>query len=90
MKSKVIPLVAAVFILGGCLVRSTPRGGVEIIPILPTIVEIGDDSYYEHNGYHYFYTNERWYYSDRRDGARRELPRDHWPRETRHRGHDRD
>lgn len=85
MKSRVVVLMSSVFILTACLVRSTPGGGMEVIPILPTVVEIGDDNYYEHNGYHYFYSNDRWYYSDRRDGNRRELPRDHWPRETRHR-----
>lgn len=88
MKNRVIVLLSSVVILTACMVRSTPRGGLEIIPILPTVVEIDDDSYYEHNGYHYFYTNERWYYSNSRNGRRSELPRDHWPRETRHRGRD--
>ncbi len=46
-------------------------------------------SYYGYNGYHYFYTGDRWYYSSARDGQRSELPRSHWPRETRHRGWDR-
>lgn len=89
MKSKVVLLMSSVFILTACMVRSTPSGGLEIIPILPTVVEIDDDSYYQHNGYHYFYTNERWYYSNERDGRRTELPRSHWPRETRHRGRNR-
>jgi len=86
MNNKLLGLMASVLILAGCMVRSTPGGGLEVIPILPAVVEIGDDSYYEHNGYHYFYTNERWYYADSRDGRRSELPRDHWPKETRHRG----
>lgn len=86
MKSRMVVLMFSVFILGACMVRSTPGGGVEVVPFLPAVVEIGDDSYYAHNGYHYFYTNNQWYYSNSRNGSRRELPRDHWPQETRHRG----
>lgn len=86
MKSKLVVLMASVVILAGCMVRSTPGGGVEVIPFLPAVVEIGDDSYYEQDGYHYFYSNDRWYYSNSRDGRRSELPRSHWPKETRHRG----
>jgi len=60
---------------------------MEVIPILPVILELDvDQPYYEQSGYHYFYSNDRWYYSDSRNGARRELPRSHWPRETRWRG----
>jgi hypothetical protein len=89
MNRKMVVLMSSVFILTACMVRSTPGGGVEVIPILPTIVELDLDvsePYYEHNGYHYFYTNERWYYSNSRGGHRSELPRSHWPRETRRRG----
>jgi hypothetical protein len=92
MNNKVIALAFSTFILTSCMVRSTPGGGVEVIPILPTVVELDMDvaePYYEHNGYHYFYTNQRWYYSSTRNGDRRELPKSHWPRETRRRGGDR-
>ncbi|MBL0313360.1 MAG: hypothetical protein IPP78_11755 [Holophagaceae bacterium] len=92
MKNKGIVLAFSVLILTSCMVASRPGGGVEIVPILPTIVELDLDArepYYEHNGYHYYYTNERWYYSSARDGERRELPRSHWPKETRRRGGDR-
>ncbi|MBK8724492.1 MAG: hypothetical protein IPL96_00195 [Holophagaceae bacterium] len=86
MKNGLLVLAAAGVLLTGCVVAHRPGGGVEVIPILPVVVEIGDDDYYEQGGYHYFYNNDRWYYSDRRDGGRRELPRSHWPKETRRRG----
>ena len=89
MRSKVVVLMSSVIILTACMVRSTPGGGVEVVPILPTVVELDFDAsepYYEHNGYHYFYTNERWFYSNTGNGRRAELPRSHWPRETRRRG----
>ena len=86
MKSKVIVLMSSLLILTACMVAHRHGGGVSIIPMLPTIVEVGDDNYYAHDGYHYFYTNEHWYYADARDGRRSELPRSHWPRETHRRG----
>ena len=79
-----IPFIA--LMLGGCFVTGRPGGGVEIIPILPAIVEVDMDSHYEYSGYHYFYDNDRWYYSNSIGGSRRELPRSQWPREIRHRG----
>ena len=74
--------VPALVLMTGCIVESRPGGGVDVVPILPSVVEIGPDGYYPHQGYHYFYTGDRWYYSDRRDGVRHELPRSHWPREV--------
>lgn len=85
MKNRVRVLMASVFILAGCVVTGRRGGGVEVIPILPTVVELDVDGYYTYGGYRYFYSNDRWYYSSR-DGARCELPRSHWPRETRRRG----
>lgn len=82
--SVIVPMISAL-ILSGCMVAPRRGGGVEIIPILPVTVEIGDESYYEYEGYHYFYVNDGWQYSATRNGPRRELPRSHWPRETRHR-----
>lgn len=77
--------VSSLVILSACIMAPRPGGGVDIIPILPSVVELGDDSYYTQGGYHYFYTNEQWYYSPTRDGRRRELPRSHWPKETHYR-----
>ncbi|MDP1918660.1 MAG: hypothetical protein Q8L14_20595 [Myxococcales bacterium] len=89
MTNKMIVLMSAVFMFSACVVAPRHGGGLTIIPILPTIVEIDDDAYYAQGGYHYFYSDDRWYYSDSRNGRRSELPRSHWPRETRRRGHSR-
>jgi len=86
MKARVIVLISSVLFLTSCLVAPRRGGGLQIIPILPTVVEVDADSYYYQDGYHYFYTGDRWYYSDSRNGFRSELPRSSWPRETRHRG----
>ncbi len=86
MKSKMIVLMSSAFLFSACMVAPRHGGGLTIIPILPTIVEIDDDAYYTQGGYHYFYTDDRWYYSDSRNGHRSELPRSHWPHETRRRG----
>lgn len=86
VKSRLIILASSVFILTSCVVANRRGGGIEVIPILPGIVEIGDDSYYHHDGYHYFYSNNSWQYSTSRNGPRSQLPKSHWPRETRHRG----
>jgi hypothetical protein len=86
MRSKVMVPVFSLLLLSACMVTTRRDGGLEVIPILPTVVEIDSDNYYAHGGYHYFYDNERWYYSSSRNGQRSELPRSHWPRETRRRG----
>jgi hypothetical protein len=88
MKTKLVVLMFSAFLLSACVVAPRRGGGIEVIPILPAVVELGGDGYYAHGGYHYFYTNERWYYSNARNGNRSELPRSHWPRETRYRGSD--
>ena len=85
MKTKLVVLMCTAFLLSACVVAPRRGGGVEVIPILPAVVELDGDGYYAHGGYHYFYTNERWYYSNSRHGTRSELPRSHWPRETRRR-----
>lgn len=86
MKSKMLVVTCSILMLSACLVAPNRRGGLDIIPILPAIVEVDSDSYYTHGGYHYFYTDDRWYYAETRDGRRMDLPRSHWPRETRRRG----
>ncbi|GLH73413.1 hypothetical protein GETHLI_19150 [Geothrix limicola] len=87
-RNLVVPLFSLV-LLSGCMVAPRMGGGLEIVPILPVVVEVDADSYYAHGGYHYFYNDDRWYYSETRDGRRMELPRSHWPRETRRPGWDR-
>ncbi|MFZ1377350.1 MAG: hypothetical protein WAS25_12225 [Geothrix sp.] len=89
MNGKVIVPVFSLLLLAGCVVAPAPGGGLQVIPILPTLVEVDYDNHYEHGGYHYFYTDDRWYYSSSRSGRRSELPRSHWPKETRRRDHDR-
>jgi len=84
----IVPLLS-VLLLSACMVVPHRGGGLEVVPILPTVVELDSDGYYAHGGYHYFYADERWYYSDSRNGRRMELPRSHWPRETHFRGGER-
>ena len=56
MRNPILVAVSLVLVLSGCLVAPRRGGGLEIIPILPLIVELGDGPYYEHQGYHYFYS----------------------------------
>lgn len=87
MKPKMVLPLLSLLLLAACVVAPRHGGGLEIVPILPAIVEVDADSHYSHGGYHYFYSDDRWYYSDTRDGRRSELPRSHWPHEThRYRG----
>ncbi|MDP2007132.1 MAG: hypothetical protein Q8K45_15750 [Rubrivivax sp.] len=96
----VLPL--ATLLLSACVVAPAGRGpgvGVSVgiaVPALPLIVELGSDGYYAQGGYTYFYDNNRWRYAQSRSGPWVELPRSHYPRETRYRdrsdnrGRDRD
>lgn len=84
MNRNMIVGVAAAALLAGCMVASRRGGGLEVVPILPTLVELDfGEPYYVQNGYHYHYSNERWHYANSRSGPWTELPRSHWPRETR-------
>ncbi|WP_291271825.1 hypothetical protein [Geothrix sp.] len=89
MSNHVLVPAFSLLVLTGCMVAPRQGGGLEIVPILPVVVEVDSDNYYAQGGYHYFYTSDRWYYASSRNGERRELPRSHWPKETRHRGWDR-
>ena len=79
-------------LMSACVVGPPGRGpvvgvGVGIsVPTLPLIVELGSDPYYSHGGYTYYYDNERWRYANSRSGPWVDLPRSHYPRETRYRG----
>ena len=90
-KSMIVAPLAAL-LLSACVVAPPGRGhGVGIgigltVPILPLVVELGSDPYYYHGGYTYYYNNDRWRYADSRAGPWVDLPRSHYPRETRFRG----
>ena len=88
-----LAVLLGVFLFVGCVVGPGHRGsGVVVVPALPSIVVLETEPYYYHGGYHYFYQNDRWFYSNTRSGPWAELPRDRYPRETRFkgRGHERD
>jgi hypothetical protein len=88
MNLKKVALLFSAVMMTACLIRPNGHGGVDLVPILPEVVELDTDSHYVHGGYHYFYTDDRWFYATTRDGQRSELARSHWPRETRrHGGH---
>jgi hypothetical protein len=81
----VAPLAALV--LGACVVAPVGhRVGVQVAPPLPLVVELGAEPYYAQGGYYYYYHNNYWRYSDSRSGPWVDLPRSHYPRETRFRG----
>jgi hypothetical protein len=72
--------------LAGCLMMPGPGGvGVTLVPALPSIVVLGPEPYYVHQGYYYYYQNNGWYYSHSQRGPWVDLPRDHYPREVRYR-----
>lgn len=90
MKKKLIPTV----VMLGLLISSTamangPRPAVDVvvsIPLLPPIVELREEPYYNHSGYYYFFDNGRWYYARSKGGPWVDLPRGHYPKETRYKG----
>ena len=87
MKKLVLVALFAAFMLTACVVTPGPGGyGVEVAPALPAVVVLGTEPYYQQRGYYYFFQNERWHYSESRSGPWTELPRSHWPKETRHQG----
>lgn len=92
MNKSLIAAPLAALLLSACVVGPHGRGagvGVGIginVPTLPLVVELGSDPYYTHGGYTYFYDNDRWRYADSRAGPWVDLPRSHYPRETRFRG----
>ena len=87
MNARKLLLILPLLFLTACMVVPSRRGGLEVVPILPSVVELDDDSYYTQGGYHYFYTGDQWFYATTRTGPRMELPRSHWPREVRRRAH---
>jgi hypothetical protein len=95
MKKIVIATVLMVSMLSANTAMSMGRRGegpsvgvVVSIPALPSVVILGDEPYYNHSDYQYFYDNNRWYYSRSRQGPWVELPRDRYPKEIRYKGRD--
>lgn len=91
------PLTA--LILSACVVAPADHPHrVVVAPALPVIVELDAEPYYFQHGYYYYYDNSHWRYSNSRSGPWTDLPRSHYPKETRFkgrgdgrgRGHDRD
>ena len=81
----VAPLTA--LMLTACVVAPVEHGsGMVVVPALPLIVELGVEPYYYQSGYHYYYNNDRWSYSKSRSGPWVDLPRSHYPRETKFKG----
>jgi hypothetical protein len=81
----VVPLVA--LLLTGCLVTPVDqRPGVVVAPALPVIVQLDVEPYYFQSGYYYYYDNSNWRYSHSRSGPWTDLPRSHYPKETRYKG----
>jgi len=79
----IVPLTA---LLCGCVV--TPADRVVVAPALPVYVELDvREPYYYQHGYYYYYDNSHWHYSNSRSGPWTNLPRSHYPKETRFKGH---
>ena len=102
MKKILFTLFLATLLCAACVMTAGPRGtSIAIAPPLPLVVEL-TDPYYVHGGFHYYYDNDRWYYSQSQGGPWTDLPRDRYPKEVRHkdkgydqgkgwkRGHDKD
>jgi hypothetical protein len=92
MKRLWILMIITVSLLAACVVapngqRGYGSGGVVIAPLLPRVVVLDAEPYYFYSNFHYHYTNDRWYYSKSRRGPWAELPRDHYPKEVRYKGH---
>ena len=79
-------VIVPVVFVAGCLVTTNPHARpVVYAPPLPSIVVFETEPYYVHQGYHYHYQHDRWYYSRSRSGPWTSLPRDCYPREVRYR-----
>ncbi len=91
MKRILISVFIAGSLLTACAIapaggRGHRSGGVVIAPVLPPVVVLEAEPYYFYEGFHYHYTNDRWYYSQSRRGPWAELPRNRYPKEVRYKG----
>lgn len=83
-----VMLGMAGFLCAACVMTAGPRGTtVTVVPPLPLVVELVEP-YYVHAGFFYYFTNNRWYYSQHKGGPWIDLPRDRYPKEVRHKGKD--
>ena len=80
----IVPLMS--LLLTACRVTPAGGGSVVVAPALPVVVQLGTEPYYQQSGYHYYYNNDRWTYAQARSGPWQDLPRSHYPRETRFKG----
>ena len=87
MKRVLLVVLLGVFLFVACVVGPGRRGsGIVVVPALPSIVVLEEEPYYYQGGYHYYYQNDRWSYSNSRNGPWVELPRDRYPKEVRFKG----
>jgi hypothetical protein len=80
----IVPLTA--LLLSACIVAPPQPPRVVMAPALPVIVELHAEPYYYQHGYYYYYDNNYWRYSDSRSGPWTDLPRSHYPKETKFKG----
>ncbi len=87
-------LVGSACLFSGCVVPADNyyadpyySPGIVVVPALPYTVDLYSQPYYNYHGYFYFYDNQHWYYSMTPGGQWVELPRTHWPHDTRWKGH---
>ena len=80
--------LTVLIMLNACVFVPAGRhgSGVVLVPPLPAIVVLEDEPYYYNSGYYYYYNNDRWFYSHERRGPWVDLPRGHYPKETRFKG----
>lgn len=89
MKKAMFTTGLATMILSGCVMAPYPPDGtVMMAPPLPSVVWLDTGPYYYNGGYTYYYQNRVWLYSNHRNGPWRDLPRERYPREVRHRDGD--
>lgn len=87
MKKMLIVAPLAALLLSACVAVPVDHGSrIVVAPALPMYVELGVEPYYYHQGYYYHYDNSNWRYSNSRSGPWADLPRSHYPKETRYRG----
>ena len=89
MKKILISTIVMVFLLIAYTVMAmgVHGPGVDVvvsIPALPFLVVMQEEPYYYHQGYHYHYTDNRWYYSKSKRGPWKDLPRSQYAKEVKY------
>jgi hypothetical protein len=83
-----IAALLTALLLSACILVPADHGpGMVVAPALPAVVELGPEPYYYQRGYYYYYDNNHWRYSQSRSGPWADLPKSHYPKETRYKGH---